>query len=172
MPMKKTRGCPDLLVRFPDQNSANDTPGPSEENKTKAPKSVTPKPSKKAKQTTVPGMKPTEVGEGEIPLSPAISSKPWADCMQGHGTYFGPYRARAVQKLRHILKGFSVKWPMGHLGKEARLGKVSRWLRVLGEAGKRPTNTRCFHQFSARKSQLDCADRACCSCRCLLVWGS
>lgn len=126
---KKAEDAQTFWSDFLTKDSANATPGHNEENKTKAPKSVTPKPCKEAKQTTVPGMKPTEVGQGEILPSPASSSKPWADSVPRVWDLFWTVPGRTVQNLWDILKGFSVKCPKGHLGKEPKLGNVSRWLK-------------------------------------------
>lgn len=102
---EKAEDAQTFWLGFLTKDSANATPGHSEENKTKAPKPVIPKPSKEAKQTTVPGMKPTEVGQGEILPSPASSSKPWADSVPRVWDSFWTALGKNCAKLTGRFKG-------------------------------------------------------------------
>lgn len=75
MPMERPEDTQTFQLGSLTKGSANETSSHSEENKTRVPRSTTPRPSKEAKQTTVPGTKPTEMGQGGVPPSPASSGK-------------------------------------------------------------------------------------------------
>lgn len=62
MPMERLEDTQTFRLGSLTKGSANETPSPGEESKTRAPKSATPRPSKDGEQITVPGMNPTEVG--------------------------------------------------------------------------------------------------------------
>lgn len=66
-----------MLVERPEytQTFQLGSPSPDEESKTRATKSVTPRPSKEAENSTVPGMTPTEVGRGQVSPFPRQSNQ-------------------------------------------------------------------------------------------------
>lgn len=74
-----------------------------EGNKTKAPKLVTPKPSKEAKQTIVPGMKTTEMAQRSFPPQAAPANHGLTVC-PGAWDLFWIVQGKNCAKLMGLLK--------------------------------------------------------------------
>lgn len=154
------------------KGSANETPSPSEESKTRAHKSATPRPSKDAEQTLSLGWSPLRWVKGwSPPPQPAQANQGLVAC-RGMGLILG-WGENCVKLMRHF-KGIECEISYGAFRGRTKVGKGRGpgGLGILVNWGRCPLVPAASISSLQEKSQLDPAEPACCLCRCLLAWGS